>query len=579
MKRKSLLKKLALGISLLLFATTMSAKNIYVSADGAPTNTGLTPELPKLLGQAVINSAADGDVIIVMGNINLSGTLDIVGKSLTIKGNTCFDKPNQESSASTIDGSTAGQIFNISGDAEVTISNLAFKNATNKAIQIDGTEAALTVNIGYCLFKNNSTANPSTDGPDNGAGVNVIGGATANIFNCWFYDNQAYRGGGLFVDGSVAKVEYCDFKGNFARKRTTLSSSGDLDNNSAGGAIAAAGMYDVNINYCGFTGNYSYTRGGACFPYGDGTFLVQNSYFISNYSGSPRKAYVEGTPDAPSFQPQGDNNGGAFLIYGAGEVVIVNTTIAGNVAYGDARGGAIQHESAASLTLINATVTNNRTDEGNDYHTGGISALAGAKVYIQNSIVERNIAMGGSWWSDVSGYGDATLDVKKSVTGATGWEVVTNYTKDAESQSFGKAEIVSNDGIGDFKNLSGLGDFSINCYPLLPGAYASTLGNPVLLFDFGLTTDQNDKARAASGPIFAGAVELTEPAEGSYVTPGEKPQLYACSAVGIYDIAPDGSDAIAVEYYSILGQKLDKEPANGVFIVKYSNGRSAKVLK
>ncbi|GHT35275.1 hypothetical protein FACS18945_2580 [Bacteroidia bacterium] len=46
---------------------------------------------------------------------------------------------------------------------------------------------------------------------------------------------------------------------------------------------------------------------------------------------------------------------------------------------------------------------------------------------------------------------------------------------------------------------------------------------------------------------------------------------------GIYDTAADG--ATVTGYYSILGAKLSQEPASGVFIVKYSNGKSVKVVK
>jgi len=48
-------------------------------------------------------------------------------------------------------------------------------------------------------------------------------------------------------------------------------------------------------------------------------------------------------------------------------------------------------------------------------------------------------------------------------------------------------------------------------------------------------------------------------------------------ATGIYNTAADGSKAVA--YYSITGKKLATEPANGMFIVKYSNGKSVKVVK
>ena len=48
-------------------------------------------------------------------------------------------------------------------------------------------------------------------------------------------------------------------------------------------------------------------------------------------------------------------------------------------------------------------------------------------------------------------------------------------------------------------------------------------------------------------------------------------------ATGIYATAADGAKAVA--YYSITGKKLSAEPASGIFIVKYSNGKTIKVVK
>jgi hypothetical protein len=65
MKKKSLLKKIALGIGLLLYATTMSAADIFVSADGSVTGEGTQAD-PLLFNQTVIEEIAqDGDRIVV----------------------------------------------------------------------------------------------------------------------------------------------------------------------------------------------------------------------------------------------------------------------------------------------------------------------------------------------------------------------------------------------------------------------------------------------------------------------------------------------------------------------------------
>ena len=350
MKKVSLLKKIALCTGALLCATTMSARDIFVSANGSLSNPG-TYDSPILFVQGVADNANNGDRIIVLGEIKLEETINFTNKSITITGNNALNKPNQESSASSLDGSDAGRIFNISGSGEVTISNLTLKNAKNKAIEINGTDGALTVNIGYCLIRNNSSLAPSQDGPDNGAGVCVTGGAVVNIFSCWFYENQAFRGGALFVAGSFVDVQYCDFERNFTNAPLAEA-------NSRGGAVACAGAYTLEFNYCGFNGNYSRRGGGCIFEYGEGEFTVKNSYFINNHSGHDWFLEIVldvNGEDIGSHSAPGDNHAGLLKTDGRSVITFINTTITKNAAYDDAIGGVAWIEGSASgeFNLIN----------------------------------------------------------------------------------------------------------------------------------------------------------------------------------------------------------------------------------
>lgn len=49
------------------------------------------------------------------------------------------------------------------------------------------------------------------------------------------------------------------------------------------------------------------------------------------------------------------------------------------------------------------------------------------------------------------------------------------------------------------------------------------------------------------------------------------------ASTGINEIVT--TEKIIAGYYSITGQKLDKEPQSGIYIVKYNNGTSEKVMK
>ena len=579
MKKTTLLQKMALAASLLLIATTMSAKDIFVSASGLLTNDGLSEATPVPLSSIVIasNLVQNGDRIVVLGNIILATPVAIDGKSITITGRNAFNDPRDANVVSSISGSTSGRIFNISGSANVVISNLVFENATDKAIAISGDET-LIVEIGYCMFRNNSARAVSADGPDNGAAISVVGGAVANIFSCWFNDNQAFRGGALFVDNSTVNVQYSNFNRNFARIRTDGAAR---EANSAGGAVAAANNYTLTMSYCHFTNNYSHSVGGAFFLYGEGRFMLQNSTVINNYSGH---LYREGRDNAS------DNNGGAFLIYGTNNISIINTTIASNTANGSAWGGGILSRSSSSIELINVTITNNLTTEGNSvHHGGGITIEQGTQLEVLNSIIERNRADADGNWSDVMGEGSGAYAIvaRNSVIGAFTWNgSMGNFNITDRSISYDPVSYRDTEGgpLGVDMNESGLGNFSVNCYPLLPSAFAATLGNPVFLFNKDITTDQNDNPRGTGATIFAGAVELTQPTDGTEVGSwvnfpvSDKPEQFWAygETTNINNIFADG-DAVVVGYYNLLGQKLNEEPTSGFYIIRYSNGKSVKV--
>ena len=595
MRKNSLLKKLALGISLLLCATTMSAaKTYFASANGNWDNDGLSSSTAWPLEQALIDEAmSNGDKLVIVGNIVLDNTIEIINKSITITGYNALNAPDEENRASSLDGGSAGRIFDISGEGEVIIANLVLKNATNKAIQIDGSEGPLAVNIGYCLFKENSSNRPSSDGPDNGAGVTVVGGAIANIFSCWFHNNQAFRGGALFVDGSFVDVQYTNFEGNFTNANVNEA-------NARGGAVACAGAYTLEFNYCIFKGNYSRRGGGCIFEYGQGEFTVKNSVLTDNHSGHDWFLEIVLNDDGEDIGVHvapGDNHGGLMKTDGGSVITFINTTIYKNNAYDDAIGGAFII-SGGEFTMINCTVTENMTN-GNQFHTGGLFIENNANVKIYNSIIDRNKAAGGSFWSDFAGNSEsATYEIKNSIIGAYR-NAVTADMDDISRPKYGNTNTESQDDYnfntppGDTFNAANLGIFFLNSVPLLPNAINTTkVGDFSYLANLGIETDQiGNTIVPENGKIFAGALQFAgtqDEAENhiKYVLPDEKPcSLYAaysdskCTGNDIYNPFADNNDAVIVAYYTILGQKLDKEPASGMFIIKYSNGKSVKVVK
>ncbi|MDR0874361.1 MAG: hypothetical protein LBN27_13020 [Prevotellaceae bacterium] len=505
------MKKIILILTALMLtaANAAFAKTVFVSDCGTAGNSGLTKEQSKPLTNQTIAGLNNGDTIVVLpGRIVLSETIELAGKSVSIIGYNKINSGNTASNA-VLDGRAAGRIFNITGNGNLNISNLVFENATDKALQIDGTDADLMVNIVYCYFFGNTTAYIGMQAePYYGAGVTVIGGAETNILACRFVNNQAFCGGALFIDGSTAKVNHCEFTRNFARKESNPYSD---DANSRGGAVACAGQYDIEFNYCSFNSNYSHRGGGCFFIYGAGDFVMKNSSVVNNYSGSLWKNEYEALGYSGT-QP-GDNHGGAFTIFGQSDVTFINTTIANNTAYGDAIGGAMYYVADGNLTMINTTVTGNAT-YGNLFHTGGLFFMETPNVKIYNSIIERNYAIADNYWSDIIINSETImLTVEGSVLGVLvsyfgGWGF---YSEDNSIFTYSYDPVSRDEEYGEpNKNVSGVASLYYNCVPLLANSIAKNIGKPLYLALVDIDTDQKGNPRNMQGNIFAGAIEATE---------------------------------------------------------------------
>jgi hypothetical protein len=90
---------------------------------------------------------------------------------------------------------------------------------------------------------------------------------------------------------------------------------------------------------------------------------------------------------------------------------------------------------------------------------------------------------------------------------------------------------------------------------------------------WGPTTAADAEAEGVSGYCYLGS---KNEALGTPVT-----DCVTCTPLsGIADtIADEMGNVEIVGYYTLLGQKLAEEPANGIFIVKFSNGKTVKIAK
>ena len=589
MKKISLLKKIALGAGLLLFATSMSAKTIFLAGEnngGKWENDGLSASSPAVLHTVTLygNSMMDGiledkDVIVIMPGVNLiEEPINIEEFEVTIIGACTLNDVNFNASGnSIIDGGNETQLFSIANDANVTFGQLTFRNAKSEfgggaAITVD----AATAHIGNCGFINNAAVGSSDDLNAYGGAIRAVSGATVNLYDVVFDGNTAFRGGAISINGATLKAEYCYFQNNH-----TVYSDGE-----ARGGVMFLSDATVTLSFCDIRGNSSTAGGGVFFIVGNSTTIINHSAIIGNNSGDRYNLETE--------TGAGDNHGGVFYFGGTDpNTTIYNTTIANNFCKFDAVGGVLCW-GGGTFTMINVTASGNFT-YGNIDHCGGFKFTDNAKVNIYNCIIERNYTKADNSWSDIyfdPNNANIAINVEGSVCGATRAIdhdiIVSNdnsyltYSYDPES----KDDVEGNPN----RNESGIsieGLVRNLCFPLKDNAPAKTLGWEELLFNY-TDDDQFMNVRVpVSGKIYAGAVQILESNASSLVNPvrAANNPVYAAygdtdiCGVGIYDIAPDGSDAVVVGYYTILGQKLSNEPEKGLFIVKYSNGKSIKVLK
>ena len=348
--KKNLFKNLKLlSILLIVFCCTNSwAKNIYVNnnatagdvyctAIGNDSNSGLTPALPKATLNAAIGIAVNGDIIYIdkgtyaQNSIAINKQITIIGAGT---GNTIFDNGN------------AAQLW-----AEITSSNVSIKNLTltkffnangskGQVININGAFTNITIDgilITACLGASSTLPNIHIAGGANvtiknsflkcsgyngsmGGGI-LVNAAAALIDNTVFYQNESAtateNGGAIQVKGATANVTVtnCTFNGCVSLKggaigqnAGTLSVSGSCfsnnisetdDNTSGGGAIFVNGTSNTTISNCNFDTNAATAQakgtssilvgtatsadGAAiCFKSVTGTASITNCSFVNN---------------------------------------------------------------------------------------------------------------------------------------------------------------------------------------------------------------------------------------------------------------------------------------------------------
>ena len=584
MKKVSLFKKVVLGTGLLLCATSMSARTIFVAANGSWESDGSSSSNPAKFANAMLNGdegeegiMKSGDKIVVMpGTQQIEGTINIEGLDVEFIGYQTIDDVDFTATGnSIIDGKGTQRLFNITGSSQVKFAHLTFQNASSAANGGSAITAdASIVDIGNCGFLANKAQGATDAIGAYGGAIKAVSGSTLNLYNVTFDGNTAFRGGAVSVNGSTMKAEYCFFWSN-----STVYNDGEA----RGGAVFASDA-NLNFNFCDIKGNTSLRQGGAFFIVGDSKTEIKHSGITGNHSGTGYNSETE--------TGETDNHGGVFCIFGAPKTTIINSTIGNNYAAGPNAVGGILYGGGDEFTLINVTVTNNYTD-GNIDHCGAFNfGSAMTAINIFNSIIERNKTNSDHNWSDINITGLATVvTVEGSVCGSTKAAEPDNiFSDDGTYLKYSYDPLPYSDPLDDplgdpNKNVSGItiNGMKKTCFPLQASAVAKGIGIALLLpGDGGKYYDQYLNERIpADGTIYAGAVQILE-SEDEKLNPQlapANPYYDPFMTTGLSDVATDGNDATVVGYYTILGQKLNKEPESGVFILQYSDGKFVKVLK
>ncbi|GAB6010568.1 hypothetical protein [Viscerimonas tarda] len=377
-----------------LLVTSLSAKDIYLSATGDDDNDGLTPSTPVASMSRVLGNSALG-ITPVMTNgtgdvVHISGIIDLTQDpyylaSTTVANdklngflfpvntynNSKFSFVGDDKATSGFDGKNAARFGKewAGIPQTVTFKNLTFKNLGTSTIPggsairiVNNYNISSNIIINNCVF----TGCLGTQGTLNlyRSRVEVID--TEFSGNVITEGSAIFFGGGLLGDDCSVTVDGCTVINNDA---STVGTSGAFKFN-------ASAIDNVTIKNTLIKGNKIKTTG----AYG-GAIHVQNS------TGNI-------VVDSCVIEENSANTGGAIRFYGTnGKFTIKNSTISANEAPGG--GGAIATYNATGEIIVENCTVKNHTNGGwgaaFDIFNGGNGGSGNPTVFtIKSSLITGN---------------------------------------------------------------------------------------------------------------------------------------------------------------------------------------------
>lgn len=489
--------KLFVLVALMTLVVNVNAKEIVV-ADGA-SDTELA---------AALEQAETGDVILINGWVTMNNMVH-VEKNVTIKVG-----PAAPKGMGGFDGQGLTRLFEIHPEP------------------IDG---AKLVFDGLDFTGGNGHGSDPTDG-----GVARIYAGVTEFNSCYFYDNEAIRGGAFFIaeTGTTVTFRHCEATNNIA-----AGSYGE----SRGGYLFTDGETHINHEYCKISGNQSIgNRGGALCLFGSGTHRFYYCMISDNQGGSWDEDALTKLDKNGDPTTEGEYEGGVAFIDGSVGVTFESCGIVGNKSW--SHGGIIRGFGSHNATFINCTLARNQSlHDRSPLWIGGSSTYtfvnslvvenlgqnsgngagfdfdgANVKLNIFNSVFSRNVA-GDDGAVDIrnaSNYA-TQLVVKNSLIGliqGNSSVVVPQDNASIPTKSNVNMYKLSADEMAslDYASLESSGvhfnqgiryskPFGMPYYLLISGSPVTKLGDPALLADFDIDSDLFGQTHpiAADGSITA----------------------------------------------------------------------------
>lgn len=431
-----------------MISGSVSAKDLYIAANGNDSNSGIAESQPRATLTSLNDIIEQGDIIHVKGMIDITNEIALGdgaqdknstwGHYISYQGgnhngfyingsNTAVDGKispwkeititGENPSEDGFDGGEATRIFYVRGDNKVN--TVKFKNLTfrNGLAPKEGAGALFIHDNGWvevenCIFEDNHldytvlTEETHSSGniklknskSERGGAINFQFGKLT-VTDSKFYNNHNRRGGALIATGGTLKVTRCEFEGNGAEV------DGKYLDDSRGGAVH---LWPLNteitatFDHCDFVGNTTWNNSGALYMQSntDSSNLLDavftNCSFIQN-------ATIDGQGGAVMI-----NNGENYSskedklknIY----ATFANCSFLFNEAKSEAGGiylnGGIAKD---ELRLVNCTLAKNVTKGNAGHGAGYCEGIANDTYkpedtdrYFYNCLLEQNEAPGAS---------------------------------------------------------------------------------------------------------------------------------------------------------------------------------------